>query len=83
MAERARGRSKVDHHYQLGSMILNLTSCENSEFPSGPRQCDAHTFILIIYCRGKALECKTRDRRFAPRQRFVFFTRNAFAFNLS
>ena len=31
--------------------------------------------------RGRALTFKTIGRGFAPRQRFVFFTRSAFAFN--
>ena len=32
---------------------------KTKEFPSGPRQCNTHTFFSIIYCRGKALEFKT------------------------
>ena len=32
-------------------------------------------FFSIIYCRGKVLEFKTRDRGFAPRQPFPFFRR--------
>ena len=32
--------------------------------------------FLIIYCRGKALEFKTRDRWFTSRHRFVFCTQN-------
>ena len=59
---------------------------KTNEFPSGPRQRDTHTFFSFIYCWGKSLELKTRDRPtgptfnptgrgFAPRQPFLFFTR--------
>ena len=33
------------------------------------------------WCSGRALAFKTIGCGFAPRQRFVFFTRSAFAFN--